>query len=75
MPGNTTQVVLDEVDLMRGADTDQAPAVRAPVPPHADGDRLVRRGLCDRRCVVRLVLVPRGPAAIGATSRDPAEGD
>jgi uncharacterized membrane protein YoaK (UPF0700 family) len=29
MTGNTTQVVLDAVDLMRGAAPDQAPAVRA----------------------------------------------
>jgi uncharacterized membrane protein YoaK (UPF0700 family) len=29
MTGNTTQVVLDAVDLMRGAARDQAPAVRA----------------------------------------------
>jgi uncharacterized membrane protein YoaK (UPF0700 family) len=29
MTGNTTQVVLDAVDLMRGANPDQAPAVRA----------------------------------------------
>ena len=29
MTGNTTQAVIDAVDLMRGADPDQAPAARA----------------------------------------------
>jgi uncharacterized membrane protein YoaK (UPF0700 family) len=73
MTGNTTQMVLDAVDLMRGAAPDQAPGGAGQVPPHAHGDRLVRRRLCGRCRVVCLgrILVPRGPGRRRRRERDP----
>jgi hypothetical protein len=70
MTGNTTQVVLDKVDP--GARRRSRPGAggASPVPPHADGDRLVRRGCAVAAAPYAWVgfWCLAVPAAVGATN-------
>ncbi len=54
MTGNTTQAVLDAVDLLRRAEPTQAAAIRARFGRTFPQHRLVRRRMCSLRCSLLL---------------------